>query len=128
MRTELYINDPKCESITLVPDEYNPKHAGDAQPERRLRGKDEVKIYPWDCGTPRMLPESEKLVPKSYRPHDRDSVQFVSHSNGDCLSESRMASQGNLGGIESVMRAFKRCFDNPALERGVLLRKHEEKL
>ncbi|KAL5388955.1 hypothetical protein DPSP01_002661 [Paraphaeosphaeria sporulosa] len=126
MRTELLINDPKCESIELVPDEYKPKDARDPQPEQKVGDKDEVKIYPWDCGTPRVLLESEKLVPKPYRPRDSDSVQFVRAFDGDCSSESTLASQEKSEDIESVMRAFKRCRDNPNLEVGIVTQKHGE--
>ncbi|KAK7180825.1 hypothetical protein PSPO01_13105 [Paraphaeosphaeria sporulosa] len=126
MRTELLINDPKCESIELVPDEYKPKDARDPQPERKVGDKDEVKIYPWDCGIPRVLLESEKLVPKPYRPRDSDSVQFARAFDGDCSSELTLASQEKSEDIESVMRAFKRCRDNPNLEVGIVTQKHGE--
>jgi hypothetical protein len=125
MPTELLINDPKCELITLVPDGYKPKHARTAQPERNISGTDGVKSYPWDCGAPRELSESEKLVPKSYRPGDRDSVQGVESFDGTRWSKSSMASQGNFGSIGPVMQMFKRCFDSPNSGPAVALQGEE---
>jgi hypothetical protein len=125
MPTEPLVNDPKCESITLVPDSYRPKHARIAQPERNGSGTDSVKIYPWDCGAPRELLESEKLVPKSYRPRDTDSVLFVEGLDGYRWSESSMPSQNNFGSIRLVMRIFERCLDSPKSEMATALQGEE---